>query len=497
MKRNIYISETPLESRIAIMEDKQLVEFYIETPEDVSTVGNVYLAAVENVQPGIHAVFMNMGTEQNGFLGFSEIKDYISLENGSLKQRQFTGAKDLKKGQYILVQVVKDAYANKGPRLTTDIAIPGRFAVLTPFHDSIGISKKIKNYKQRTKLKDIAKSIKPDGFGIIIRTVADGKNEKEIKQDIKQLLSSWDQLVATIKNNNQPIRVYENDSMTSSVIRDMFTSDVESVIVDNKRKFRVIQNYVKDVAPELAERIFFHKDGEGSLFSVHGITEETDKLLRRKVWLKSGGHLVIDHTEAMFVIDVNSGRYIGQKDQEKNILKVNLEAAVEIARQLRLRDISGLIVIDFIDMQIPENKKELVKTFKDELAKDRASVSVSDLSRYGLLEMTRERIRLSIMFSLSDECPMCHGYGRIPSKESMITKIDSWVRNFRQHTKERRIELLVHPFLYDFIKENKKVLRKTQFKYGIKIDLIKDEALGVGSFKFLQKKDKQDVTNMY
>ena len=496
MKRNIYISETPLESRIAIMEDKQLVEFYIETPEDVSAVGNVYFAKVENIQQGIHAAFMNMGIEQNGFLGFSEIKEYISFENGSLKKRTFTDAKDLKKGQFILVQVVKDAYANKGPRLTTDIAIPGRFAVLTPFHDVIGISKKIKNYKHRTKLKEIAKSIKPEGFGIIVRTVADGKNEKDIKQDMKQLLNSWDQVVSSIKNSDQkPMMVYENDSMTSSVIRDMFTREVESVIVDNRRKFRAIQNYVKDVAPELSERIFYHKDG--SLFGAYNITEETDKLLRRKVWLKSGGHLIIDHTEAMFVIDVNSGRYIGQKDQEKNILKVNLEAAVEIARQLRLRDISGLIVIDFIDMQIPENKKALVKKFKDELAKDRASVSVSELSRYGLLEMTRERIRLSIMFSLSDECPMCHGYGRIPSKESMITKIDSWVRNFRQHTRERRIELQVHPLLYDFIKENKKVLRKTQFKYTIKIDIVKNEGLGVGSFKFLRKRDKQDVTNMY
>ena len=496
MKRNIYISETPLESRIAIMEDKQLVEFYIETPEDVSTVGNVYFASVENIQQGMHAAFMNIGTEQNGFLGFSEIKDFITLENGTLRSRNFTNAKDLKKGQLILVQVVKDAYANKGPRLTTEIAIPGRFAVLTPFHDAIGISKKIKNYKHRTKLKEIAKSLKPEGFGIIIRTVADGKREKDIKQDIKQLSSAWESIVSIVKSNyNKPVRVYENESMTSSVIRDMFTSEVESVVVDNKRKFRAIQNYVKDVAPELAERIFFHK--EGSLFSAHGITEETDKLLRRKVWLKSGGHLIIDHTEAMFVIDVNSGRYIGQKDQEKNILKVNLEAAVEIARQLRLRDISGLIVIDFIDMQIPENKKALVRTFKEELAKDRASVSVSDLSRYGLLEMTRERIRLSIMFSLSDECPMCHGYGRIPSKESMITKIDSWVRNFRQHTKERRIDLQVHPFLYDFIKENKKVLRKTQFKYGIKIDMIKEESLSVGSFRFLRKKDKQDITNMY
>jgi len=496
MKRNIYISETPLESRIAIMEDKQLVEFYIETPEDVSTVGNVYFATVENVQPGIHAAFMNMGSEQNGFLGFSEIKDYILFENGSLKKRTFHDAKDLKRGQQILVQVVKDAYANKGPRLTTDIAIPGRFAVLTPFHDTIGISKKIRNYKRRAKLKEIAKSIKPEGFGIIVRTVADGKKEKEIKQDMKQLLNSWDQVVAAVKSsNNKPLKVYENDSMTSSVIRDMFTKEVESVIVDNRRKFRAIQNYVKEVAPELSERIFYHKDG--SLFGAYGITEETDKLLRRKVWLKSGGHLIIDHTEAMFVIDVNSGRYIGHKDQEKNILKVNLEAAVEIARQLRLRDISGLIVIDFIDMQIPENKKALVKKFKEELAKDRASVSVADLSRYGLLEMTRERIRLSIMFSLSDECPMCHGYGRIPSKESMITKIDSWVRNFRQHTRERRVELQVHPLLYDFILENKKVLRKTQFKYTIKIDFVENDELSVGSFRFLRKRDKQDVTHMY
>ncbi|MDZ7820526.1 MAG: Rne/Rng family ribonuclease [Candidatus Marinimicrobia bacterium] len=496
MKRNIYISETPLESRIAIMENKKLVEFYIETPEDISSAGNIYYATIENVKPGLQAAFLDIGGKQNGFLGFSEIKELISYSNGKWKVKNFSGVKDLQKGQRILVQIVKDAYANKGPRLTTDIAIPGRFAVLTPFHDIIGVSKKIRNPQHRRKLKDIAKSLKPEGFGLIVRTVADGKQEKEIKNDINQLVTSWDQIENTIKGNNQKaVEVYRSVNMTSSVIRDMFTKEVESVIVDNKRKFRTIQNYVKEVAPELAERVFYHK--EGSLFGAYGITEETDKLLRRKVWLKSGGHLVIDHTEAMFVIDVNSGRYIGRKDQEKNILKVNLEAAVEIARQLRLRDISGLIVIDFIDMQIAENRKQLVRTFKQELAKDRASVSVSDLSRYGLLEMTRERIRVSVMFSLSDECPMCHGYGRIPSKESMITKIDSWVRNFRQHTRERRVELHLHPLLYDFIRDNKKVLRKTQFRYGIKFDFLKDDSLSVGSLRFISKRNKQDVTHMY
>lgn len=496
MKRNIYISETPLESRIAIMENKKLVEFYIETPEDISSAGNIYYATIENVKPGIQAAFLDIGGKQNGFLGFSEIKELISYENGKWKVKSFSGAKDLRKDQRIVVQIVKDAYANKGPRLTTDIAIPGRFAVLTPFHDIIGVSKKIKNPQRRKKLKDIAKSLKPEGFGLIIRTVADGKKEQDIKNDINNLLAAWDQIENTIKGNNQKaIELFKSENMTSSVIRDMFTKEVESVIVDNKRKFRTIQNYVKDVAPELVERVFYHK--EGSLFGAYGITEETDKLLRRKVWLKSGGHLVIDHTEAMFVIDVNSGRYIGRKDQEKNILKVNLEAAVEIARQLRLRDISGLIVIDFIDMQIAENRKQLVRTFKQELARDRASVSVSDLSRYGLLEMTRERIRISVMFSLSDECPMCHGYGRIPSKESMITKIDSWVRNFRQHTRERRVELHLHPLLYDFIRDNKKVLRKTQFRYGIKFDFIKDDSLSVGSLRFISKRNKQDVTHMY
>ncbi|MCK4812663.1 MAG: Rne/Rng family ribonuclease [Candidatus Marinimicrobia bacterium] len=496
MKRNIYISETSLESRIAIMEEKQLVEFYIETPEDVSSVGNIYYATVENVQQGIHAAFLDIGIGQNGFLGFSEAQEIASYVNGRWKVKQFSGAKDFHKGQRILVQILKDAYANKGPRLTTDIAIPGRFVVLTPFHDIIGISKKIKNPRRRSKLKEIAKALKPERLGLIIRTVAEGKKESNIKQDIKQLLSSWGQIENTIKNNNDtPIEVYKSESMSSSVIRDLFTNDVESVIVDNKRKFRAIQNYVKDFDSELSERVFFHKDG--SLFGTYRITAETDKLLRRKVWLKSGGHLIIDHTEAMFVIDVNSGRYIGNKEQEKNILKINLEAAVEIARQLRLRDISGLIVIDFIDMLISENRKNLVRTFKEELTKDRASVSVSDLSRYGLLEMTRERIRLSVMFSLSDECPMCHGYGRIPSKESMITKIDVWVRNFRQHTRERRVELHVHPLLFDFIRENKKVLRQTQFKHGIKIDFIKDESLSVGSLRFISKRNKENVTHLY
>jgi ribonuclease G len=478
------------------MEDKKLVEFYIETPEDISSAGNIYYGTIENVQPGIQAAFINIGGSQNGFLGFSEIKNLISYEHGKWKVRSYSGPKSLQKGHRILVQIVKDAYANKGPRLTTDIAIPGRFAVLTPFHDIIGVSKKIRNPQKRKKLKEIAKSLKPKDFGLIIRTVASGKKEKDIKNDIGQLLSAWEQIENNVRGNNQKaVEAYKSVSMTQSVIRDMFTKEVESVVVDNKKKFRQLQNYVREVAPELVERVFYHKDG--SLFGAYGITEETDKLLRRKVWLKSGGHLVIDHTEAMFVIDVNSGRYIGRRDQEKNILKVNLEAAVEIARQLRLRDISGLIVIDFIDMQIAENRKQLVRTFKQELAKDRAAVSVSDLSRYGLLEMTRERIRVSVMFSLSDECPMCHGYGRIPSKESMITKIDSWVRNFRQHTRERRVELHLHPLLYEYIGENKKVLRKTQFRYGIKFDFIKDDSLSVGSLRFISKRNKQDVTHMY
>lgn len=496
MKRQIFVSETPLESRIAIKEDGQLVEFYIETPDEMSSVGNIYYGKIDSIQPGIHAAFVDNGEEVNGFLGFPEIKNVITYGVDGWKTQSFKDHKSIKMNQSLLVQVVKDAYGTKGPRLTTDIAIPGRFVVLTPFQKHVGISKKISSRKKRDQLRKLAQSIKPEGFGMIVRTVAENQPVETISNDMKQVMSIWNDIEDKVKQSRlkTPL-VYENSDITTKIVRDLFTKDVDKMVVDNRKSFRNIQTYIKEIAPDLINKVSFHK--EGSLFQTYNITKETDKLLRRKVWLKSGGHIVIDHTEALYAIDVNSGRFIGGKEQEANILKVNLEACKEIARQLRLRDISGLIVIDYIDMRYAENRKKLVSTFKAELSKDRASVSVADLSPYGLLEMTRERVRMSVMFSLSDECPMCHGYGRIPSKESMVSKIDMWMRRFKQFSNEKRLELYVHPLLFDFLKKEKKILRRAQFKYHLRVELQTDEKMGVGGFKFVSYKTKDDLTGLY
>ncbi|RKY51245.1 MAG: ribonuclease E/G, partial [Candidatus Neomarinimicrobiota bacterium] len=421
MNKEIYINDTATETRIAITEDGNLVELYIETPDEKSCVGNIYNGLVENVIPGMRAAFVDIGQKINAFLPFSEvghegqlstILDADEKEEGEIPA-PVKSPEELKTGDPILVQVTKDSWGEKGPRVTTNISLPGRFLVLVPYANYIGISKKIQSYNRRKELKKIARSIKPEGFGLIVRTVAEDKSDEELKRDMDYLLNNWQELQKNLKRSTPPALIYRDMEITSSVIRDLFTNEVSRVLVDNKQMFRKIQTYARQVAPNLEDRIFFHKSG--SIFEIHNISKQLERSLSRRIWIRGGGHIVIEHTEALVSIDVNSGKFIGKKNQESNNLRINLEAATEIARQLRLRDIGGLIVIDFIDMEDRGNRKKLVDSFRRELQKDRAKVSVSDVSDFGLVEMTRQRIRTSLFFSTSDECPMCHGTGRIPS----------------------------------------------------------------------------------
>ena len=505
MKKEIYINESMGETRIAILEDTQLVEVYVEKQEKQRMVGNIYKGKVENVLPGMQAAFVDIGFDVNAFLPFSEIEnsDYLmdvdeeDLRNGSNNHRRNNDniAVDLTTGQDLYVQVIKEPFAGKGPRVTTEVAVPGRMLVLVPEANYIGISKKVWDKYERRRLKKIISSFKQKGFGVIVRTVAEGKSEEVLRNDYEQLKSSWDRLQGKAERTQSPTLVYEDLETASSVIRDLLTSDVEKIVIDSKKLFRKTSRYLEDVSSNMANRLDFYRL-KTPLFEGMGIEDELVKLMRPKVWLKSGAYLIIEKTEAMVVVDVNSGRFVGKKQHEDNSLKINLEAAREVARQLRWRALPGLIVIDFIDMREEANRRKVYYELRKELKKDRAKVAVSPISEFGLLEMTRQRIRLSLIDSMSEECPTCHGSGRIISKDTLITRIDHWLRRYKSKHSDLRLKLLLHPENSDFITKNKKkVLRGLMWQNFVHISIKDSAEVNRDEFRFIRTKDNEDITD--
>ncbi|MEE8437165.1 MAG: Rne/Rng family ribonuclease [Candidatus Neomarinimicrobiota bacterium] len=507
MKKEIYINESMGESRIAILEDDTLVEVYVEKQDRHRMVGNIYKGKVENVIPGMQAAFVDIGYNLNAFLPFSEIENsaYLSEIEDNQKSRKGSSPNetrrnhdnisvDLKSGQEIYVQVIKEAFAGKGPRVTTEIAIPGRLLVLVPGAKYIGISKKIWDKYERRRLKKIVSDSKQKDLGVIVRTVAEGKNEDLIKNDYQMLIDQWEKMESKSKKSSAPALIYEDLETASSVIRDLFTPDINKIVIDSKKLFRKLQAYLEDVSPAMTNRLEFYKLKQ-PLFESMGIESELDKLLTPRAWLKSGAYLVIEKTEAMVVVDVNSGRFIGKKNHEANSLKINLEATKEVARQLRLRDLSGLVVIDFIDLREEDNRRKVYYDLRKELKKDRAKVAVSPISEFGLLEMTRQRIRLSLLDSMSEECPTCKGNGRIMSKETLITRIDHWLRRYKAKHRNLRLRLELHPELADyFSRDKKKTLRGLMWQNFVHISVNSSQEVSRDSFKFYSVPKGLDVT---
>ena len=506
MDKEIYISESMGESRIAIIEDGTLVEVYVEKQDQQRMVGNIYKGKVENVLPGMQAAFVDIGYDINAFLPFSEIEnpaylmDIDESEDSSSNKTNRKSNKhandnvnvDLKTGQSIFVQVIKEAFAGKGPRITTEVAIPGRLLVLVPNSKYVGISKKIWDKYERRRLKKLVSSLKDNDAGIIVRTVAEGKSEELIKNDLQNLENNWQKILKASNQKKDVELLYEDLETASSVIRDLFTPDISKIVIDSKKLFKKINSYLEDVSPNMASRLEHYKIKK-PLFESMGIENEIDKLLRPKVWLKSGAYLIIEKTEAMVVVDVNSGRFVGKKNHEENSLKINLEACKEVARQLRLRDLSGLVVIDFIDMKNESNRKKIYYELRKELKKDRAKVAVSPISDFGLLEMTRQRIRLSLLDSMSDECPTCKGAGRIMSRETLITRIDHWLRRYKSKNRRLKLKLELHPENADFMRDNKKALRGLMWHNFTYISVEGNSKIKRDEFRFLDSKNNGKV----
>jgi len=496
MKKEIYISKGVGETRIAVKENGKLAELHVDKQSQVKTVGNIYKGVIENVIPGMQAAFINIGQDVNAFLPFSEISDSeLIVEKNNKTQNSKEVDVLLQPGQEIIVQVIKEPFDKKGARVTTDLSIAGRFIVLIPKSKYIGVSKKMKDKYERRRLKKIAMEIKQPGLGMILRTVAEGKADSQIENDYKSLIKKYNVLLYKAEKNKAPKLIHHDLKVTSSVLRDLISEKVEKIIVDSKEDYKRIQKMIKEDALDIGDALEHYRKRE-PLFKKSGINNSMMKLLKKKAWLKSGAYLIIERTEAMVVVDVNSGKFVGKKGHEENSLKINLEAAKEICAQLRLRHLSGLILIDFIDMVKPENRKKVFLEMKKELRKDRAKVAVSEISEFGILEMTRERTGLSIIDSLTDCCEVCNGNGRIISKDTLLTRIDYWLRDYKKQNKDLRLKLFLHPELSDYLKKEKtRDYIRLMWKNFIYLKVVNDDTMNKNQFRFTKMSDSKDITN--
>jgi ribonuclease G len=525
MNKEIIINTIGDETRIAITEDGLLTEYFVEQADSQRSVGDIYLGRIAKVIPGIKAAFIDVGHKQDAFLHFSDIDPKIEELNAligdedtdvdideeeeennheklpaqtqSNYQRTIQNLPKIEKGKEIIVQVTKEPVGNKGFRVTTRITLPGRFLVLLPFDNKIGVSKKIHDPRKRKRLRRIVRSMIPEGFGVIVRTVAANEDEETIKEELNRLLETWKEIEQTIKNEKAPALIYKDASTISSVIRDLFNYEVSKVVVDSKKIYKQLKDYLRQVHPELEDRVELYK-GKEPIFDVFGIEPQLRIAMSRKVPLPSGGHIVIDQTEAMTVIDVNTGKYAASMQQELNSLKIDLEAAREICRQVRLRDIGGIIIIDFIDLEEEKNKKKVFDELKKEFRKDRAKVSILPMTEFGLVQITRQRVRKSIFQRTRDVCPTCGGTGILISKESLLKDIEHWLRRFKLGKFLPKVTLKINPFLENEILKGfipRYIRWRIKFRVLLNVEL--DVSLKVDEFRFYDPVTGKDITTEY
>lgn len=468
--KELVINVAPLETRIALMEDGRLAELNIERQENRSLVGNIYKGRIDSIVPGIQAAFVDIGFEKNGFLYVSDIAgaegtgDFV-YEDGvakSIKQsrrgKRPTIEGILKKNQYIMVQVAKDMLGTKGCRLTNYITLPGRYEVLMPTISQLGVSRKIDDEKERDRLRKILQEVRPKGVGVILRTAAEGRSKADFQEDLKYLTKVWEKIKNKMESMKGVGLLYEDLGPVLRAVRDQFNDEVERLTVDCEREYRRILNFLDTFAPNLRKKCKLYR-GKHPLFEKLGIENEIEKALHRKVYLKSGGYICIDHTEALVAIDVNTGKFTGTTHLEDTVFQTNMAAAEEIARQVRLRDIGGIIVIDFIDMQIEKNRKQLIKKLHDVLKADRAKTTISEISELGMIEMTRKRVKHNLIKALSQPCPYCEGSGMVRSVTTMTFDIIRKLQSLFCENKEPRIILQVHPDVARRLRhENKELL---------------------------------------
>jgi ribonuclease G len=506
VKRKIYINVAPCFTRIAIVEDNALAEVYIESKVRRKMLGNVCLGRVTNVLSGIQAAFVDIGLKRDAFLYVSDavaseqlspansrlnlntddslLNDTAEIELHISDQMRHRSIQDVvQPGQRILVQITREPMEMKGARVTTHITLPGRYLVLMASSEHVGISRRIEQEEERERLRCILEDIRPEGTGLIVRTAAEGASSDELLSDIGYLSKLWNKIQQNAQKMSPPKLVYHDLSAIPRVMRDLYDQSVELVLIDSEEEFMRCQEFVKEFAPDLIDRINFYS-GASPLFTRYALEDDLKIAVARRVNLPSGGYLVFDDTEAMTVIDVNTGRFAGEKDVEETILKTNLEAAVSIASQVRLRDIGGIIVIDFIDMESQENRNRVLSQLRDSFEPDRSKINISGFTALGLVEITRKRIKRSLLRTYLQTCPVCDGRGMTMHPLTIAAQLIDELLLIRPPEAATGLEVRLHPGLKPYVDMCKESINEQFNTRGVYVLVSEDSAASPGYYKF-------------
>jgi len=512
LNKELIINAAPQGVEIALLEDKRLVELHNEKADASFAVGDLYLGKVKKLIPGLNAAFVDVGFEKDAFLHYTDLSPYA---RSILKFTQFAindkteGGFDfgrfevepeiVKTGKInevlgnrpnILVQILKEPIAAKGPRLSCELSLPGRFVVLTPFNDIVAVSRKIHSSEERRRLQKIVEAIKPKNFGVIVRTAAEGKNTAELHEDLMSLASSWKSIQQNLKGAVAPCKILSEQTKTTSILRDLLNEDFNKIVINDKNIFNDTKSYIQRIAPNKIDIVSYYHNG-APIFDHFGITKQVKAAFGKTVNLPSGAYLIIEHTEALHVIDVNSGYKSVSNNQEQNAMETNLEAAEEIARQLRLRDIGGIIVVDFIDMKFPENKRKLVEAMEGIMRTDRAKHAVLPISKFGLMQITRQRMKPEMNINTQEVCPSCNGTGKISSTLILEDEIEKNL-SYLIMQKHSGLTVVVHPILYAYLTKGFfSIRRKWRWKYKQKINVIANNNYHLTEFHFFDKNEEE------
>ena len=513
MNKELIINAAPQGVEIALMEDKRLVELHSEKSDARFAVGDLYLGKVKKLIPGLNAAFIDVGFEKDAFLHYTDLSPYAKsllkftqmaindkndppLDFGKFeiepeiiktgKINEVLGGKP-----NILVQILKEPIAAKGPRLSCEISLPGRFVVLTPFNDIVAVSRKIHSAEERKRLQKIIEAIKSKNFGVIVRTAAEGKKTAELHEDLSALVETWKTIQKSLKNAVAPQKILSEQTKTTSILRDLLNEDFNKIVVNDRNIFNDTKTYIQRIAPEKSDIVSYYQNG-APIFDHFGITKQVKASFGKTVNLNSGAYLIVEHTEALHVIDVNSGYKSVSNNQEQNAMETNLEAAEEIARQLRLRDIGGIIVVDFIDMKMMENKRKLIEAMESFMRPDRAKHAVLPISKFGLMQITRQRMKPEMNINTQEVCPSCDGTGKISSTLILEDEIEKNLNYLITH-KHSNLTIVVHPIVHAYLTKGwlMSILSKWNRKFKQKIRVNANSNYHLTEFHFYDKNEEE------
>ncbi|MBC8526891.1 MAG: Rne/Rng family ribonuclease [Candidatus Cloacimonetes bacterium] len=501
MKTNMIVNCGPFEDRLALLEDSQLVELLVYSEDKKEIVGNIYKGIVKDNVPGMGATFVDIGLERTALLHFRDVVpeflDIEELEDESyakeIKNDIYKIGELIEVGQNIMVQVEKAPLGKKGARLTGEISISGYYMVIISNKDYIAISRKILSAKEKRRLKNIFLKIKDKNVGIIVRTNAEFHNEEEFKKEYYNLIKTWHNIQNKYKDSTFPQCIYEENDIASIIIKELIHKSIDNVIIDSKLVRSKIIKRLKGIAPEVIKKVKLYRE-EAEIFDAFGIEKEISKIFHSRIYLESGGFIVIQQTEALVSIDVNTGSFIGEKDLEDTVTITNIEAAKEVARQIRLQDLTGMIFIDFIDMRVSKNRLKVMQTFCEEMRKDHSFHKIYTSSPLHMVEMTRKREKTNLLSSFYENCPYCHTVGRVLARSSIIDSIFRRLERAEKYHPEDNFEIHIHPWVYEFVVNNK-LSRKRDFHFLWKF--VNDSNLALDQYKIISLKSNKDITNLY